>query len=290
MKGLNDCVYTHVGYHIMKDNDYDIRECFAYFGLTIYMVQTVEKGILNSLILSYKNITKTRYDELFAEKSQLTFGQLKREIIEKGIFNNEIVEKIDKFHEKRDWLAHNYWWDRSIEFYRDNLKYKILEELDKLTTDLEDFNNIIKESNRQFLIKKGLDPDKLFEEFASFDKTPYIPTFKKLSKNETLIGIYLFEPEKGFQIPIFKLEDNTYWTLCESGLTSFNVTEIEKELLPLDKTIGIFPVTQFNPKPKILKEWDYEINLKKNGLYIKVQPTEINGKFVFNWTIKKHGS
>ncbi len=274
----------------MKDDDSNIRECFAYFGRTIYMVQTVEKGILNSLILSYKNITKTRYDELLAEKSRLTFGQLKREIIEKEIFNNEIIEKIEKFHEKRDWLSHNYWWDRAIEFYRDDLRYKIFEELDKLTTEFENFNKIIQEKSHQFLIKNGINPEQLFEEFASFDKTPDNPTFRKFSKNETLIGIYLFEIDNGFQIPIFKLEDNSYWTLCESGLTSFNMREINHDLQPLDKTIGIFPVMQFNPRPKIINEWEYELDLKKKGLSVKVKLAEINGKFVFKWSIKKHGS
>ncbi|GIQ57647.1 hypothetical protein Flavo103_07830 [Flavobacterium collinsii] len=71
----------------MTNDEFQIKECFAYFGRTIYMAQIVEKGILNSLISSYENCTKTRFVELLIEKSQLTFGQLKREIAEKNIFN-----------------------------------------------------------------------------------------------------------------------------------------------------------------------------------------------------------
>jgi hypothetical protein len=58
---------------------------------------------------------------------------------------------------------------------------------------------------------------------------------------------------------------------------------------PLDKTAGIFPVKQFNPKPKKIRDWEYELDLKKKGLFVKVEPTKINGKFVYKWTIKKHG-
>lgn len=270
----------------MKENDNEIRECFAYFGRTIYMVQTIEKGILNCLILSYKNVTKARYDELLAEKSQLTFGQLKREIIEKQIFESEIIQRIEKFHEKRDWLAHNYWWDRAVEFYRDDLRFKIFEELDNLTTEFDEFNNLINDKYQQFISEHGQDFNKLFDEFTSFDKTPDNPTFRKLLKNETLTGLFTYESEQGYQIPIFRFEDNSYWTLCECGLTYFNNANFEQSLIPLDKTNGIFPVLQFNPRPKIINDWDYELDLKKNGLYIKVQPSEIDGRFVFKWTIK----
>lgn len=273
----------------MTDNDKDIRECFAYFGRTIYMAQTVEKGIMNSLISSYENSSKTRFDELLVEKSQLTFGQLKREIKEKKIFSDEVLEKIELFHEKRDWLAHNYWWDRALEFSRDDLRYKIFEELDILTAEFETLNEIIIEENNQFLIKKGVDIDQILDEFSKLDKTPDNPSLRKLTKDETLVGMYLYEINPDFQIPIFKLEDGSYWTLCESGLTLFNLEVDSIKFQPLDKTIGIFPVKQFNPKPKTFRDWEYELDLKKNGLFVKVEPTEKNGKFAFKWTVKKHG-
>lgn len=269
----------------MNDSGNNTMECFASFGRTIYMVQALEKGILNSLLASYGDLTKTRFDELFFEKSQLTVGQLKREIIEKGIFSDEIIMKIEKFHEKRDWLTHNYWWDRTIEFSRDDLRHKIFEELDILNTEFYELNKVILEKNNQILINKGLNPEQLVEEFSELDKTPENPIFRKLSKNETLIGIYIFEPEYGFQIPIFELEDHTYWTLCESGLTFFILEDINYKLKPLDKTIGVYPVKQFNPRPKIKNKWEYELDLKKDGLLIKVNPAKINGKFVFKWSI-----
>jgi len=253
------------------------------------MAQAVEKGIMNSLISSYENLTKTRFDELLVEKSQLTFGQLKREIKTKKIFNDKVLEKIELFHEKRDWLAHNYWWDRALEFSRDDLRYKIFDELNTLTAEFETLNKIIEEENNQFLIKKGVNIYQIIDEFSKLDETPDNPSLRKLTKNETLVGIYLYEVNPGFQIPIFKLEDSSYWTLCESGLTLFTLEVDSIKFHPLNETIGIFPVKQFNPKPKTIRDWEYELDLKKKGLSVKVEPTEINGKFVFKWIIKKQG-
>ena len=269
----------------MKDKETDIKECFAYFGRAIYVAQTVEKGILNSLISSYENLTKSCYDELLAEKSQLTLGQLKREIIERKIFSEEIIDKIETFHTKRDWLAHNYWWDRAIEFNRDDLRHKIFTELDELTAYFDNLNEIIKDQNNKYLIEKGLNIDQLINEFSQLNQTPESPSTVKLTKNETLTGLYIYETMPGFEIPLFKLENNSYWTLCESGLTAFNLEIDNSKLKPLEKTNGIFPVKQFNPKPKIKRDWEYELDLKKEGLSIKVKPFEVDGKFVFKWTI-----
>ena len=127
----------------MEEDDSEVRECFAYFGRIIFLLQELEKGILGSLMLSYKNITQERFDELLAEKSQLTFGQIKRDIIENKIFNEKIIAKIERFHELRDWLIHNYWWDRTIEFYREDLRYTIKLELDKYAIELMELDNEI---------------------------------------------------------------------------------------------------------------------------------------------------
>lgn len=272
----------------MTEDEKNIRDCFAYFGRTIYMAQCVEKGIMNSLISSYKNITKTRYDELLLEKSQLTLGQLKREIKQKEIFSENVVERIEIFHKKRDWLAHNYWWDRAIEFNQENLRYKIFEELDQLTAEFESLNEVIEEDNKKFLLENGVNIEQLVDEFSKLDKTPTNPSFRRLMKDETLLGIYLYPAESPLQMLIFMLEDSSYWTLCESGLTFFNLKVELGKLEPLDKTIGIFPIKQFNPKPKTVRDWEYNLDLKKNGLFVKVQPNEISEKFMYKWEVKKH--
>lgn len=271
----------------MKNDDSEVRECFAYFGRVIFLAQEVEKEILNSLVLSYKNISHTRFDELLAEKFQLTFGQLKREIIQKKLFDNIILNKIEKFHELRDWLVHSYWWERTIEFYRDDLRVKIIEELDRIASEFGKLNDEIHKINSDFLKAKGLDTSQLTRELAELDQTPTFKKYRKLIKNETLIGLYLFETDNGSRIPLFELNDNTYWTICENGLTEYNLEFKKDKLLHIDKTNEIFPVTNFNPKPKTTRDWDYELDLKKNGLFIKVQPFTIKNKFAFKWSINK---
>ena len=271
----------------MEEDDSKVRECFAYFGRIIYITQGIEKGILNLLILNYQNISKLRFDEIFAEKSKLTFGQLKREVIEKKILDATSICRMEWFHEIRDWLVHNYWWERAVEFYRDDLRHKIVEELDTLAFELDNFNSLIDAKCQQILQDKGINISTLFQSLAMSDKTPNsIKSLRKLTKDETLIGLYMYK-EDGMQIPIFEMSDNTLWTLCECGLSL--VENIKKESLNvMIKTTGIFPVKQFNPCPKIInEEWDYELDLKKDGLRIIVKPQMLDKKFIYTWSITK---
>lgn len=270
----------------MTNDEKSIRACFECFGKAVFMAQCVEKGIMNLLIANTQNFTKMRHDELLMEKSKFTFGQLKREILAEKLFEDEILKKIDSFHQKRDWLSHNYWWERAIEFSRESLRVKIITELEELTVEFEALNAIIGEKCTEHLVSTGGNINEVIKEFSKLDETPANLELRVLGKNETLLEIYSLKIDKGLEVPIFLLEDGSYWTLCESGLTLLQGEFDKVSLEPLAKTVGIFPVSQFNPKPKTSGDWNYELNLKKKGLSIEVRPTEVAGKFAYKWTIK----
>lgn len=280
----------NVSYHVMKNDDGNIKECFTHFGCAVYMMQSVEKAVLTTLLNSYTNITKTRYDELMSEKSQMTFGQLKREIESSNLFDSETMIKIENFHTKRDWLAHNYWWDRAIEFHNDKLRYKIIEELEGITSEFENLCNDIDKVQDNFLREKELNMESLIEEFSKLPNAPQVPILRKLSKNETLDNIYLFQYDNEFQILIFKLDDGSLWTLGDRGLTVFSYERQPTKIKKFAKLKDIFPIQQFNPSPKVQEPWNYDLNLKKKGLAIEVRPIQTSDNYVFKFEIKKHSS
>lgn len=262
-----------------------IKECFAYFGRAIYMMQVVEKGLITVLINTVKYVSKSRYDELLAEKFELTVGILKRDLSEKGIFDSDTLQKLDQFHNKRDWLAHSYWWDRAVEFSRSDLRYKIIDELELLTSEFEELNSIVSEKAEAFLLSKGVDLKDLVEEFNAMEATPERPEHIKLSKSETLTALYLLKMDK-MQTLIFELDGKGYWTLSEVGLSKFE-SESAKDLIPFEPAQKVLPVQQFNPRPKLNGEWHYDLDLKRNGLLIKVRPLVFNNQVVFKFTLGK---
>ncbi|CAG5006562.1 hypothetical protein DYBT9275_03850 [Dyadobacter sp. CECT 9275] len=266
-----------------EKSEIEVKECFAYYGRAVYMMQVVEKGLITVLLNTVKHLSKARFDELLAEKFELTVGILKRDLAEKRVLDDAILQKLDDFHGKRDWLAHSYWWDRAIEFDRPELRHKIIDELDRLTAEFEELNAIVAVKVGDFLLSQGVDIGQVIEEFRSLEETPQRQQAVKLTKSETLVGIFILH-QNGLQALIFELEGKGYWTLCEVGLTKFEVGQ-GQELFPFESALTALPVRQFNPRPKIQEEWYYDLDLKKDALLIKVRPSQFNGEFVYRFTL-----
>jgi len=256
--------------HIKMNKETLTKELFTTYGLLVYLIQVIEKKIL-SLILSdnlKNNITQSRYDELLYEKSQLTLGQLKRDLKNTTLFLPRDLEKIERFHKKRDFLIHSYWWTKAVEI--ETAPNSLLHELKEFQTFFDEINSMLELKTLQFYIKNDINLDEIANEMISEGVTPSLESFRPLKKNETLIDLFKYQNAIGSIIPIFQLEDKTYWTVCEIGLTQY-----KKEIIPANKTVitkvqSIFPIKQFNPRPKINALWNYNLDLKKQGLKVKI--------------------
>lgn len=269
----------------MTEQDYIVREIFAYYGRTMYLAQTIEKGIMNLVITNQHKhgITKTRYDEILHEKSSLTFGQLKRDIKELNCFSENELGLIEEFHRKRDFLAHSYWWERAVEFYDEELQHKLLEELNELTDFFDKLNELVKEKTKPFIEKYDIDLGSWTNEMITQGKTIPFESFRKLDKNETVIDLYPYKNAENSLIPIFELEDKTIWTICEIGLTQYKFEILQENKLRFKNFDGILPINQFNPRPKNNNPWNYELDLKKKGL--KMVISKENNESPMKWKI-----
>ncbi len=270
----------------MQEQDDILKEIFAYYGGAMYFAQCLEKGIMNIIVLKTieKGITKTRIEELIQEKSALTFGQLKRELKELNIFTENELKDIDTFHEKRDFLAHSYWWERTVEFYDPSLQHKLLFELNEYKSSFEELEKVIISKASGFIEQYGINMDATLLTMLSEGATTPFEKFRKLSKNETVISIFGYNETDSSQIPIFEFSDNTFWTISEVGLSQYKSDIADQKKFTIDKINGIMPINQFNPRPKIIAPWNYELDLKKRGLIMKISKLDSNCQL--RWSIK----
>lgn len=266
----------------MNKNDQIIGNVYSLFGRTINHVQIIEKAIMNSIILKkFENdITSSRYHELYFEYYKKPTGQLLREF-------NEIIPDTDiilfeEFHELRDFLSHHYWWEINLEF--ENQK-----SIDDTICELKDyisiFENLIDYLNNfrlEFEKKHNLQVNHEFDKALFITSLNEIKKFRKLNKNENVVDIFAYEQSKQDIIPIFQLEDNTFWTVAESGLSQYFYKILESSKIQIKELIGIFPIKQFNPHPKTISPWNYALLLKKKGLKIVVNLKKNNNPFEWN--------
>jgi hypothetical protein len=109
-----------------------IREVYAQFGVAFYQAQNVEKTLMMLLATVFGPgdhwLNEHGMGVLLDRYSKHTFGQLAKRLREKGI-PADLLGEIESALKDRNWLAHSYFWDRAIEFAREDLRESMIKEL-----------------------------------------------------------------------------------------------------------------------------------------------------------------
>ena len=121
-----------------------IREVYARFGLAVFQAQCLEKEL--ALLLAMKHcpdptrISRAEFDKIFKRLFLRTFGQLVNEIETLIKLSEDEKEKLKKALSKRNWLAHEYFWERSVEVLSEPGRASMIEELQEAADYFDDLD------------------------------------------------------------------------------------------------------------------------------------------------------
>jgi hypothetical protein len=121
---------------IPEPDDFEAKEVFAFFGLASYHAQVCEKGLVNmAVILQARgtHLTPEVWDGLFGQFDSRTFGQLLREIGKIFPLTAADEELLSTALKKRNWIAHQFFADYSVDFTFESGRRKMIEELRSAT-------------------------------------------------------------------------------------------------------------------------------------------------------------
>lgn len=149
------------------DTSEHCKEVYAYFGLAMYRAQCVEQSIIQLLIFFdffKENVPKFEsqakweadFDRFEDALSKKTMGRLLRAIKEINVLDRDIENTLSLALQKRNWLAHTFFVDRSLDFIDETGRNKMISELEdaiKLFNLVEDILNPI---SRSAAIEYGL--------------------------------------------------------------------------------------------------------------------------------------
>ena len=103
----------------MENEEYQIKDVYAHFGVASYMAQCLERSIAMVLVFvcgkGPKEVTRAELDNVLNKTFKKTMGQLIRELRSEG-YPKAMESAIDLALEKRNWLIHNYFYDRAGHF------------------------------------------------------------------------------------------------------------------------------------------------------------------------------
>jgi hypothetical protein len=123
-----------------------IREVYARAGLALYGAQVLERGLANLVVVAQigseirtLEALDARWEEVFG----LTMGRQLREALNVAEFSPGEIEQLHDALKSRNFLAHDYFWDRADELLSVAGRNRMLDELKKLRQRFEDADGLL---------------------------------------------------------------------------------------------------------------------------------------------------
>lgn len=124
----------------LDDEDYQVRELFAQFGLAAYTAQTLEKGLVNIATIAEGNdnprTTQRDYDAIFESTNRKTMGGVLKAL--KPYLNDDtaLIGDLELGLATRNRLAHSFFWEHAADFMNVSGRERMLAELHLATEEL----------------------------------------------------------------------------------------------------------------------------------------------------------
>ena len=113
------------------------RETFARYGLAMYHAQCVEKSlaILVSSVFNKEFLLSDAdgREEIQGEVFSKTIGKLLTRMRKQVSVPPNLDKILDEARQKRNWLAHEYFWERAGEFMTTRGRNNMIDELTKIS-------------------------------------------------------------------------------------------------------------------------------------------------------------
>lgn len=269
-------------------DDEMIKEVYALFGAAYYHSECLHRKLCHGYaILSFqhkKDITGPRVEEKLVRAYSFTLGRVLEEI--KEIVPDDLYHRLLEGVEKRNFLAHHFWFEHI------HLMFSIqgLQEMQQELSELMNlFMNLDSEVRFYFEPKMhalGLPYELLqqnMEEIMAGQPLDPLPNTRLPRKQERLIRAWDVPTPDGQITLIFESDDRALWQFCDVGLGWTRFDRIAPDWKPNGVLMQYLPAI-ITPRPVLQKPWDYSFELgKKAILWVKPGAKEKT----FRWGVKQ---
>ncbi len=117
----------------MDYDDEQTRDVYAYYGLAMYLAQTLEHGIVNALVIlqlpDKDKYTRQNIDEFMEGRFQKTLGALLKHLKSEVALPPNLESTLTEALKRRNYLAHHYFREKAEHFVTRNGRDQMLQEL-----------------------------------------------------------------------------------------------------------------------------------------------------------------
>ena len=145
----------------LDDENYQVRELFAQFGLAIYTAQTLEKGLVNVASIAKGNddprATRNDFDAIFETTNRKTMGAVLLALKPYLARDSELISDLESALLTRNRLAHSFFWEHAADFMTMSGRERMLAELHLATVQFTDLDTRLTPVLDRLLAARGID-------------------------------------------------------------------------------------------------------------------------------------
>ena len=199
---------------------------------------------------------------------------------------NEIYNKLNLAVEKRNYLAHHFWYESAYDIYTVEGIEKCLKELDEIDNLFSTLDYEIVKMFDAHKSKLGISDEMLEQQMRlgiAGNIPPPAPTKPKLKKQIKIIQAYNVEVTSELVGMIFETDEGELLQFCDVGLGYSYLEKGKGKWVPNNKLTEHLPF-QVNPRPKVTSAWNFELQIKKDTV---LWVTRGSKDRTFRWGIRK---
>jgi hypothetical protein len=125
----------------MDKSDQQCKDVYAHYGLAMFCAQCLEQAIIIQILFldhmpnavatfSTKEEWIQNFDKFIGDASTKTMGQLLGKLQKLSIPCDELSQDLKRALKKRNWLAHCYFPERTVEFMNEQGRLEMISELE----------------------------------------------------------------------------------------------------------------------------------------------------------------
>ena len=154
-----DNVRRYVKEMNMNDDEH-IKEVYTHYGLAMYHAQCLERSLCILLAAEASpdltKIKKSDYEDILDSLFKKTLGSIIKRLKQKVTISDELEKDIEMALQKRNWLAHNYFWERAGHFMSFKGRNYMLQELKNMSSFFDNIDSNISNITDEWAQKQGV--------------------------------------------------------------------------------------------------------------------------------------
>lgn len=265
-----------------------IKDVYARFGLAYYHSECLHKTLCHIYTVASfqdsRGIIRPRLEEKLVHAYSLTLGQVRDEIEE--LIPEDLLSQLDEGIQKRNFLAHHFWFERIHLMFSTTGLNLMLQELDEYSSLFQRLDDVAsKYLEAQTTKKLGITDQTLQDSLAgviSGKPMEPLPKKRRPRKQERIVRVWEFNLADVGKPLIFETDGSQLWQLCDVGLGWTHYDKVKPDRQE-NEIIAQYLPANIDPRPKDSTPWHYEFKLAR-GAVLWVRPGK--REHSFKWGIQ----